>query len=157
LLLVGEVAIASPPNQCEGLLPDAIGEPRARSDGSFVIRRDPGSIRVPALGEEGDVGPAPRWIEDHPGTDLYFIRGMRGYALAPDYHPDSRCEHEISVFAADGTFCGSFAPEPHPNCGYDSYFSIGEDGTVFHPTRDPVPCGFETCVCARHYWVGLLQ
>ncbi len=49
------------------------------------------------------------------------------------------------------------SPEPHPNCGYDSYFSIGEDGTVFHPTRDPVPCGFETCVCARHYWVGLLQ
>jgi hypothetical protein len=102
-------------------------------DGSFVMRRDPGSIRVPALGEEGDVGPAPPWIEDHPGTDLYFIRGMRDYALAPDYHPDSRCEHEISVFAADGTFCGSFAPEPHPNCGYDSYFSIGEDGTVFHP------------------------
>jgi hypothetical protein len=125
-------------------------------DGSFVIRRNPGSLRIPALDEEGDVGPAPQWIEDHPFTDLHFIRGMRGYALAPNFaYPD--CEHEISVFAADGTFCGSFAPEPGTTCGFLAVYSIGLDGTVFHPTDEDVPCGTERCDCAQHYWVGLLQ
>lgn len=125
-------------------------------DGSFVMRRAVGSIRIPSLDEEGDVGPAPQWIEDHPLTDLYFIRGRRGYALAPSYsYPE--CEHEISIFAPDGTFCGSFEPEPSIGCGWEAKIVIGEDGTVFHPTNEDVPCGTGHCDCAQHYWVGLLQ
>ncbi len=122
-------------------------------DGSFLLRaRGSGSLRIPAWDEAGDVGPAPQWIEDHPLTDLYFIRGMRGYALAPgDFYPE--CEREISIFAPDGTFCGSFAPEPSPFCWG---MSIGQDGTVFHPLDDAaVGCGYN--FCAYHYWVGLLR
>jgi hypothetical protein len=135
---------------------------RARSittllDGSFVLRAQrTGSLRIPAWDEAGDVGPAPQWIEDHPLTDLYFIRGMRGYALAPgDFYPE--CEGEISIFAADGTFCGSFAPEPITFC---AAMSIGQDGTVFHPSADEVPpCqpGYTYNYCSHHYWVGLLR
>jgi hypothetical protein len=125
-------------------------------DGSFVMRRSVGSLRIPSWDEAGDVGPAPQWIEDHPLTDLYFIRGMRGYALAPSYsYPE--CEHEISVFAPDGTFCGSFQPEPSPGCGYGAQFVIGQDGTVFHESAEDVPCGSYHCGCTQHYWVGLLQ
>jgi hypothetical protein len=122
-------------------------------DGSFAMRRTTGSLRIPGLDEEGDVGPAPQWIEDHPLTDLYFIRGMRGYALAPNYSWQE-CEHEVSIFAPDGTFCGSFDPEPSTHC---AQIVIGGDGTVFHPTDDEVPCGGHYCQCAQHYWVGLLQ
>jgi hypothetical protein len=125
-------------------------------DGSFVMRRDVGSLRIPSLDEEGDVGPAPQWIEDHPLTDLYLIRGMRGYALAPN-GSWQECEHEISIFAPDGTFCGSLEPEPGSYCGWWAKTVIGEDGTVFHPTLEDVPCGSYHCDCAQHYWVGLLQ
>jgi hypothetical protein len=124
-------------------------------DGSFVLRaRGTGSLRIPAWDEAGDVGPAPQWIEDHPLADLYFIRGMRGYALAPgDFH--SECESEISIFAPDGTFCGSFAPEPMTTC---TAMVIGQDGTVFHPPDEEVPCSQpDWCGCTQHYWVGLLR
>jgi hypothetical protein len=122
-------------------------------DGSFAMRRTVGSLRIPSVEEEGDVGPAPQWIEDHPLTDLYFIRGRRGYALAPNGSwPE--CERVISIFAPDGTFCGSFEPEPSPYC---TQILIGEDGTVFRPTDEEVPCGGSSCQCAQHYWVGLLQ
>jgi hypothetical protein len=122
-------------------------------DRSFAMRRTVGSLRIPGLEEEGDVGPAPQWIEDHPLTDLYFIRGMRGYALAPD-HSYVDCEREIFIFAPDGTFCGSFAPEPVTFC---APMLIGQDGTVFHETNEYIPCGTYNCSCAQHYWVGLLQ
>jgi hypothetical protein len=122
-------------------------------DGSFVVRRQSGSLRIPAWDEPGDIEPAPQWIEDHPLTDLYFIRGMRGYALAPiASYPE--CEREISIFAPDGTFCGSFAPEPATYC---APMVIGRDGTVFHPSNDVPPCGAENCTCGHHYWVGLLR
>jgi hypothetical protein len=122
-------------------------------DGSFVLRRQSGSLRIPAWDEAGEIGPAPQWIEDHPLTELYFIRGMRGYALAPTAsYPD--CEREISIFAPDGTFCGSFAPE---STAYCAPMVIGRDGTVFHPSTDVPPCGAEDCGCGHHYWVGLLR
>jgi hypothetical protein len=109
------------------------------------------------LEEDGDVRPAPQWIEDHPLTDLYFIRGMRGYALAPsNSYPE--CEHHISIFAPDGTFCGAVEPEPSTHCGYLAQFVIGEDGTVFHPVLETAPCASSTyCICTQHYWVNLLQ
>jgi hypothetical protein len=124
-------------------------------DGSFVLRaQGSGSLRIPAWDEAGDVGPAPQWIEDHPLTDLYFIRGMSGYALAPgDFWRE--CEREISIFAPDGTFCGSFAPEPTTFC---AAMAIGQDGTVFHPTADKAPpCPPVYNSCSQHYWVGLLR
>lgn len=122
-------------------------------DGSFVLRRQTGSLRVPAWDEEGDLQPAPQWIEDHPATDLYFIRNMRGYALAPRASYSEPCEREIFIFARDGTFCGSFAPEPTAFCPT----VIGKDGTVFRPSDEVLPCGSENCGCTQHYWVGLLR
>ncbi len=94
-LLVGEVAIASPPNQCEGLLPDAIGEPRARSwpypgGGQFLYCDRPTSSR------SGILAFGYGWTEGLPG-DIYSFY-------------DSRDESQVGGFSTNWLNGGFYPP-----------------------------------------------